>query len=325
MKVFRYEIDKVTCLEAEKITIDELKNSWLDFKGELSENLFGLNFDKSVLNEDEFCQIEDGANYTLVKISYIGKENFLKTIYIFLTEDAIITVHNEDCSPIGRFIKNIRSIVKDEKDDIITFKDFVLGHILYEVSIEGMNAISTIDDFIENIRENLAENKKDLTTEMIMIKKDIRTLVRVILYQSSLVTDLRHGKGEYINAKGLSDFSVDVSSELDKYGKLASSLEKELDGISQTIESKEISEYTKYTARLNFAIELLTRASVLLMVPNSIFTLWPAIFEPKDTIFGIENYWIEIFIAIFSIILSQLFISRIYRKMQKKDKVDQDK
>lgn len=320
MKVFRYDNDKVACIEAEKISIEELKDSWLDFKGKISENLFGLNFDRSILNEDEYCQIEDAANYSLVKIGYIGKENFLKTIYIILTEEGIITIHEQDCSPIDRFIKNIRSIAKEEKENIVKFKDFVLLHILYEVSAEGMNAISTIDDYIEETRGNLTENGKDLTKEIIKIRKDVRTLVRVILYQSSLVTDLRHGKGEYINAKNIIDYSADISTELDKYGKLASSLEKELDGINQTLESRKISEYTKYTARLNFAIEILTRASVLLMVPNSIFTFWPAIFSPEDLVFGIENYWIEILIAIFSIILSQIVIGEIYRKANEKNK-----
>lgn len=319
MKVFKYDKDKVVCSEAEKISIEELKDSWLDFKGKISENLFGLNFDRTLINEDEYCQIEDSANYTLVKVAYIGKENFLKTIYIILTEETIITIHELDCSPIDRLIKNIRPIVKDENEKISKFKDFILLHILYEVSGEGMNAISTIDDFIEEIRVSLNENGKDLTKEIVKIRKDIRTLVRVILYQSSLATDLRHGKGEYIHAKTMIDYSGDISADLEKYGKLASTLEKELDGINQTLESRKISEYTKYTARLNVAIEILTRASVLLMVPNSIFTLWPAIFSSKDLIFGIENYWIEISIAVFSIIVSQIMISKIYNEIKEKN------
>lgn len=322
MKVFNYDKDKVVCIEAEKISVEELKDSWLDFKGKISENLFGLNFDRALINEDEYCQIEDSANYSLVKIGYIGKENFLKTIYIILTEDTIITIHEQDCSPIDRLIKNIRSIVKDEKENINKFRDFILLHVLYEVSGEGMNAISTIDDFIEGLRGSLTGNGKgkDLTKEIIKIRKDIRTLVRVILYQASLVTDLRHGKGEYINAKTIIDYSGDISADLDKFGKLASTLEKELDGVNQSLESGKISEYTKYTARLNVAIEILTRASVLLMVPNSIFTLWPAIFSsPNDLIFGIENYWIEISIAVFSIIVSQIMIGKIYKDIREKN------
>ncbi len=314
MKIFKYDGENVTFIEAEKISIEELNNSWLDFRGSVSENLFGLNFDKTLINEDEYAQVEDSAKYSLVKIGYIGKENTFKTIFIILIGDSIITIHEEECSPITRLIKNLKSVLKEE-EEMIEFNDFILAYILYEVSTEGMNAISTIDDLIENARNRLNKNGSDLIIGISKIRTDIRTLSRVILYQASLIIDLKHGKGEFINAKAIASYGKDISPELDKYGKLANALEKELDGIMQSLESKKISEYTKYTARLNVAIEILTRASVLLMIPNSIFTLWPQIFPQNAKIFGIENWWLEVAIALFSIILSQVIIGRVYRKM----------
>jgi len=95
-------------------------------------------------------------------------------------------------------------------------------------------------------------------------------------------------------------------------------MEKELNGIVQTIESKNLVEYTKYTARLSIAIELLTRASVLFMIPNSIFTLWPSIFAMDDKIFGMDNWIIQVLIATFSMIAAQGAISYIYKKMKEK-------
>lgn len=315
MKIFKYDGENVTFIEAEKISIEELDNSWLDFKGSVSENLFGLNFDKTLINEDEYSQVEDSGNYSLVKIGYIGKENKFKTIFIIIMGDNIITIHEEECSPINRLIKNLKPILKEE-EEMIEFNDFILAYILYEISTEGMNAISTIDDLIESARNRLNKNGSDLITEISKIRTSIRTLSRVILYQASLIIDLKHGKGEFINAKAIASYGKDISSELDKYGKLANSLEKELDGLMQSLESKKISEYTKYTARLNVAIEILTRASVLLMIPNSIFTLWPQIFPQGRAILGIDNVWYEIAIATLSIVLSQIIIGRVYSKMK---------
>jgi len=321
MKIFKYLGNgTINVIEAEKISLEELKDAWLDLKiDDLPNDFLGMKIDKNLLNEDEYCQIEDGTNYTLVKISYLGKNNVFKTIFFFLTSDAIISMHKEDSTPLNHFIKNINAIIKDEKENIIKFNSFVLMQLFYEIVDENMNVISAIDDSLQNLRNVIDKKNTDLNTlnkEITKIRDDIKTFSRVLLYQSIIASYMKRGEGEYILKKQVENYAQDLLAEVDKYGKLSTGLEKELNGIVQTIESKNLTEYTKYTARLNVAIEILTRVSVLFMIPNSIFTLWPSIFSTGDKIFGVDNWIIEIFVSIISVLLGQLIISLIYKNIK---------
>ncbi|PKP57207.1 MAG: hypothetical protein CVT88_09215 [Candidatus Altiarchaeales archaeon HGW-Altiarchaeales-1] len=317
MKIFKYSGNgQISVIEAEKISLDELKDSWLDLKtDDLPEDIFGMKIEKGLLNEDEYCQVEDGTNYTLVKISYIGKDNVFKTIYFFVTSDAVITIHKEDSTPINHFIKNINAIIKDEKENIVKFNNFVLVQLLYEIVDKNMDVISTIDDNLQNLRNSVEKSSMDLNA-VNKIRDNIKTFSRVLLYQSIIISYMKRGEGEYISKKEVEYYAADIIAELDKYGKLSAGLEKELNGIIQAIESKNLTEYTKYTARLSIAIELLTRASVLFMIPNSIFTLWPSIYSQDVMLFGLPNWMIEVLIATISIIFAQLIISHIYKGMK---------
>ncbi len=321
MKIFKYLGNgTINVIEAEKISLEELKDAWLDLKiDDLPNDFLGMKIDKNLLNEDEYCQIEDGTNYTLVKISYLGKNNVFKTIFFFLTSDAIISMHKEDSTPLNHFIKNINAIIKDEKENIIKFNSFVLMQLFYEIVDENMNVISAIDDSLQNLRNVIDKKNTDLNTlnkEITKIRDDIKTFSRVLLYQSIIASYMKRGEGEYILKKQVENYAQDLLAEVDKYVKLSTGLEKELNGIVQTIESKNLTEYTKYTARLNVAIEILTRVSVLFMIPNSIFTLWPSIFSTGDKIFGVDNWIIEIFVSIISVLLGQLIISLIYKNIK---------
>jgi len=182
-----------------------------------------------------------------------------------------------------------------------------------------MNVISAIDDSLQNLRNVIDKKNTDLNTlnkEITRIRDDIKTFSRVLLYQSIIASYMKRGEGEYILKKQVENYTQDLLAEIDKYGKLSTGLEKELNGIVQTIESKNLTEYTKYTARLNVAIEILTRVSVLFMIPNSIFTLWPSIFSAGDKIFGVDNWIIEIFVSIISVLFGQLIISLIYKNIK---------
>jgi len=321
MKIFKYlKNGQINVIEAEKISLEELKDCWLDLKiDDLPSDFLGIKIDKNLLNEDEYCQIEDSTNYTLVKISYLGKNNVFKTIFFFLTSDAIISMHKEDSTPIDHFIKNINAIIKDEKENIIKFNSFVLMQLFYEIVDENMDVISATDDSLQNLRNVIDKNNTDLNTlnkEITKIRDNIKTFSRVLLYQSIIASYMKRGEGECILKKQVENYAQDLIVEVDKYGKLSAGLEKELNGIVQTIESKNLTEYTKYTARLSVAIEILTRASVLFMIPNSIFTLWPSIFSQNDKIFGIDNWIPEVFIATISILLGQFVISYIYKGMK---------
>ncbi len=317
MKIFKYSGNgQISVIEAEKISLDELKDSWLDLKtDDLPEDILGMKIEKNLLNEDEYCQVEDGINYTLVKISYIGKDKVFKTIYFFVTSDAVITIHKEDSTPINHFIKNINAIIKDEKENINKFNNFVLAQLLHEIVDKNMDVISTIDDDLQNLRNSVEKNNMDLNI-VNKIRDNIKIFSRVLLYQSVIISYIKRGEGEYISKKDVEYYASDIIAELDKYGKLSTGLEKELNGIIQAIESKNLTEYTKYTARLSIAIELLTRASVLFLIPNSIFTLWPSIYSHEIMLFGLPNWIIEVLIATISIIFAQLVISYIYKGMK---------
>lgn len=315
MKVFKYIGNgNINGIEAEKISLDDLKDSWLDIKEDLPENVFGINIDKNLLVEDEYCQVEDGPNYTLTKFSYIGKEGTLKKVYIISLENAMISFHKEDCPAINKLIKNLKPITRDEKENIVKFNDFILAQLLYSIVDENMTEISRVDDLIENVIKNINNISPD---EIDKLRNHVKILSRVILYQSYVIDDIKKGSGEFINKKNIYIYCEDILRNLDKYGKLVGRLEKEIGATMDSFETKKLAEYTEYTARLSVAIEILTRASVLLMIPNSIFTIWPSIFEKNDLVFGISNWEVEIIVAITSIILSQIIISIIYKRLKK--------
>jgi Mg2+ and Co2+ transporter CorA len=92
------------------------------------------------------------------------------------------------------------------------------------------------------------------------------------------------------------------------------SLESSLELISNTVRASLSDKNIANTERLNRAVEILTRLSVLLMIPNSVFTLWPTLpVNNLDTFLGIQSAGWELLLALLLTVIGQVIISYYYK------------
>jgi len=324
-----YKDGKITTEDVDSSVLPSFikKNDvWIDYFGEITEEFLGLNLKPALekFDTDELAEMHDGEGFTLVTISYLKKDCTIAKDWIILLPNAIISVHGAETAtgsrgPIARFLDEIEAIVEDEK--INNFRDFVLAHILDEIVLQNTAILGVLKDKIEGLKNIPQHDIETLNRAITDFSNLTHTISKVILSEQILLTGLRHGKGRYIRAENITYYCEQNLHELAEHIYLRGQLEKEMYALISMRSSKDVQEYALQTARLNLAIELLTRASVLIMVPNSIFTLWPTLpFTAKEVLvslpfWNITSWELELIVSILSLVLCQLWISLYYSRM----------
>lgn len=324
-----YKDGKTTTEDVDSSVLPSLiqKNDvWIDYFGEISEEFLGLNLKPSLqkFDTDELAEMHDGAGFTLVKVSYLKKDCAIAQDWMILLPNAIISVHGAETAtgsrgPIARFLDEIEAIVEDEK--INNFRDFVLAHILDEIVLQNTTILGVLKDKIEDLKNIPQQDIEKLNRAITDFSNLTHTISKVILSEQILLTGMRHGKGKYIRAENIAYYCEQNLHELAEHIYLRGQLEKEMYALLGMRSSKDTHEYTLQTARLSLAIELLTRASVLIMVPNSIFTLWPTLpFTAEEVLiplpfWNITSWEFELISSIVLLAICQLWISLYYSRM----------
>ncbi len=324
-----YQSGKITTEDVDSAVLPDLikkADVWIDYFGEISDDFFGLNLKPALskFDTDELAEMHDGDGFTLIKVSYLKKDGTMAQDWMVLLPNSIISVHGTETAtgsrgPIARFLDEIDAIVEDEK--VNNFRDFALAHILDEIVMQNTTILGVLKDKMEEIKNTPTEDIEKANRAITDFSNLTHTISKVILSEQILLTGLRHGKGRYIRAENIAYYCEQNLHELAEHIYLRGQLEKEMYALIGMRSSKDMHEYTLQTARLNLAIELLTRASVLIMVPNSIFTLWPTLpFTANEVLislpfWNVTSWELEIMISLATLAICQLWISWYYSRM----------
>jgi len=130
---------------------------------------------------------------------------------------------------------------------------------------------------------------------------------------------LERGGARFLPLEGVKGDLVRLAEELDRLMSLKTNMETTIELVSNAVRAKLSEETLAASWRLQLAVEVLVRVSLLIMIPTAVFSLWPImpfpVTEPFDLL-GIRTYSVvwNIFTAILLTVAAQLMLSRMYKR-----------
>ena len=273
--------------------------------------------------EDHF--ITDEKNRTVFQIPILVRDSpRIQYLYIICEgADRITTIRQCSCprGPVERTLEFIGDIVEEETDDgklaIPSFRDFIFIAVLGACADEFISTINATRRRVNSIYKGLIGAANPMTAQTgiydahSFISEDFGTAVFLFREFVSMVVK---GSGKHLKLT-LYQHSIDkVQNDVNQAIEMRGSLENSLELISNTVRASLSDRNIANTERLNRAVEILTRLSVLLMIPNSVFTLWPTLpVKNEDTFLGIHSAGWELILALLLTVIGQLIISYYYK------------
>jgi hypothetical protein len=273
--------------------------------------------------EDHF--IIDENNRTVFQIPYLVRESTrMQYLYVVCEgTDRITTIRQASWprGPVEQTRNYIGDIVDEETDEgklvIPNFRDFVFIAILGACADEFISTINATRHKVDSIYRQLAGAPDPMAAHDGIY--DVHTFLSetfgtaVFLFRE-FVSMVVKGSGKHLKIASYQHYIEKVENDINQAIVMRESLENSLDLISNTVRASLSDQNIANTERLSRAVEILTRLSVLLMIPNSVFTLWPTMpIENRDTFLGIQSVGWELILAAVLTVLGQVLISYYYK------------
>lgn len=187
----------------------------------------------------------------------------LKTTYpgeldIVITEEALITVHDEDIWQLGEFFASLKKD-KKQRDKRMNGSPAALLHNIIEMLLEScfpkLDHISQKLDHIET--EIFAAHEKDMVLEISIVKRDILNFRRTLKPQRSVIESLTQRDYKLIDPSLRPYFQDLVGTNIRVWNNLESAKE--------TIESLEDTNNSLLSNKLDMTMKVLTIFSAILL------------------------------------------------------------
>jgi hypothetical protein len=273
--------------------------------------------------EDHF--IIDEKDRTVFQIPFLVRESTrMQYLYVVCEgTDRITTIRQNSWTrgPVEQTLNFIGDIVDEETDEgklvIPNFRDFVFIAILGACADEFISTINATRRKVNSIYKGLIGPSDPMTAQAQIY--DVHSFLSetfgtaVFLFRE-FVSMVVKGSGKHLKIAIYQHYIEKVENDVKQAIDMRESLENSLELISNTVRASLSDQNIANTERLSRAVEILTRLSVLLMIPNSVFTLWPTMpINNQDTLFGLQSVVWELILAGLLTGLGQLLISYYYK------------
>lgn len=273
--------------------------------------------------EDHF--IKDEQDRTVFQIPFLFRDS-TKMQYLFVVcdgQDRITTIRQSSWprDPVERTLAFIGDVVDEETDEgklaIPNFRDFIFIALLGACAEEFIATLNTTRRRVNSIYKELigASDPMAAQGEIYEVHSFLSEVfgTAVFLFRE-LVSMVARGSGRHLKLNLYQHFIEKVQNDVNQAIDMRESLENSLGLISNTVRASLSDRNIANTERLNRAVEILTRLSVLLMIPNSVFTLWPTMpINNQDTFLGLQSAAWELLLALALTVAGQVLISYYYK------------
>jgi magnesium transporter len=192
------------------------------------------------------------------------KKTYPGELDIVITENALITAHDEDIWQLTEFFKEIAAD-KEKQEEFMSESPASLLRIVLEVILEScfpkLDHISRKLDHIET--EIFAENEKEMVLELSIVKRDILNFRRTMKPQRSVLESLVQGNYKLITSSLRPYFQDLIGTNIRVWNSLESAKE--------TIESLEETNNSLLSNKLDMTMKVLTIFSAVLL-PMSVYS-----------------------------------------------------
>lgn len=305
---------------------DEGRGSWVDIATPDPPGILARMGVELPAGNGVECTITDqvAESRTLIAIPCLRRDgDAATTLYaLCIGTHALVTVHSSGGpkEPLGVLMERVEDYLDEETDGgklpVTNFRDFVFAYLMVSVAEEFVACMEEASRRLHRIYETLTGKGAPLAIQASLYREHrflSETLGGALFAYREFVVEVKKGSGRFLRAGTRAREMEEVGAELALALEMKQDLNNTVELISNAVRAKLSDRNIEQTTRLNFAVELLTRVSVLLMIPNSVFTFWPTMGIPPDALFwGVPSWVWELIVSGLLFAASQVVISWYY-------------
>jgi len=301
---------------------------WIDIEADDAERALAP-FDTKV--STEHFVVQNHEKRSVLGWPYLVRDHSQPRFCVLVApgDAAIVTVHPPDTEhdPVGGARKVMDSAVHARTEggykQLGSFREFVFLQIAESAVTEVMGVIQRLSKRLGQVYDNVyAEDFKPAAIQTALF--DIHRLLdgtvspTIFLLREFFFT-LERGGARFLPLEEVRHDLTRLVDELDRLMGLKTNMETTIELISNAVRSKLSEQALAASMRLQMAVEVLVRVSLLLMIPTAIFSLWPMMPFPVDapvTFLGITMLSVGwcILTALLLTAMAQFALFRIYSK-----------
>ncbi|UCC92784.1 MAG: hypothetical protein JSW25_08995 [Thermoplasmata archaeon] len=257
-----------------------------------------------------------------------GSWELHRTVMAAIEHDVLVTVHDSrgETDSKQAMLEYIYTLVDKELSDvpkaILYFRDMLVATILDSQADEFIVTLQEIVRHLSQLQHRLEsgesgcdEVEKELFRVHMFVEDEFPAS---LLAFRDVVAKLRMGAGKNIDLKQRHDELEDILKDVDGALAIKANVEKTIDLVNSSIRNKLTERSIESQRRLQQAVWVLTRLSVLLIIPMLVLNFWrltPWIGDATVSIGGAEvpAFWFSLVVA-FGLTLLALLVLTTYLK-----------
>ncbi|HKZ60744.1 MAG TPA: hypothetical protein VJ547_13000 [Candidatus Thermoplasmatota archaeon] len=301
---------------------------WVDIEAEDAERALAP-FDAKVTTEHYLVQNQDKRS--VLGWPYLVRDLVAPRFCVLVAagDTAVVTVHPPDVphDPVADARKVMDSAVHARTDGgfkpLGSFREFVFLQIAESCVSEMMGAIQRQSKRLGQVYDNVYDKEfapAAIQTALFDVHRYLEQSFSPTLFlDREFLFTLERGGARFLPLEGVKGDLARLADELDRLMGLKTNMETTIELVSNAVRAKLSEETLAASWRLQLAVEVLVRVSLLIMIPTAVFSLWPMmpfpVSEPFD-LFGIRTYSVvwTIFTAMLLTVAAQLMLSRMYKR-----------
>lgn len=259
-----------------------------------------------------------------------GSWDLHRTVMVALEDDVLFTVHDSRGGIDSKqaMLEYIHTLVDKELSDvpkaILYFRDMLVATLL---DSQGDEFISTLQEIIRHLSqlqqqlESGESNCDDVEKELFRVHMFVEDeFPSALLSFRDVVAKLRIGAGKNIDLKQRHQELEDILKDVDGAVAIKANVEKTIDLVNSSIRNKLTERSIESQRRLQQAVWVLTRLSVLLIIPMLVLQFWrltPWIGDATVSIGGLEfrAFWLSIIVATVLTLVGLFVLTTYLRKL----------
>ncbi len=303
---------------------------WIDVRaGDLDAALKALGEEvpeKGVLIHDDERESKTVLAYPH---TVLGSYGVHRTVVIARGLDVLITVHDSPGATDAKLAvtEYLEALVEkelmSEHSPRMELRDLVLSSVLESQAEEYIATMRGVIKDLSKLNVDIEQGKREpkaVQSELFGIHLFVEDrFPGALLAFHELVAKLRMGAGKNVDLRRWHQNLEDVLKDVDDAFGIKANVEKTVDLVSSTLRMKLTEHSIETQRRLQLAVLILTRVSILLFLPNMVFVFWrltPWHDENAFELLGAEVhfFWVSVVVAAVLTVVAYTWINRFLKR-----------
>lgn len=271
-------------------------------------------------------------SHTLLSYSHTvrGSWKVHRTVMVAMEHDLLLTVHNSSGVTDSKLamLEYIHTLVDKELTDvpkaILYFRDMLVATILDSQGDEFIATLQEIVRHLSQLQQGLESGESgcdEVENELFRVHMFVEDeFPAALLSFRDVVAKLRIGAGKNIDLKQRHSELEDILKDVEGAVLIKANVEKTIELVNSSIRNKLTERSIESQRRLQQAVWVLTRLSVLLIIPMLVLNFWrltPWIGDATVTVGSVEvgAFWFSLVVAFLMTLLALLLLNTFLKSL----------